>query len=232
MNVKPGYQNSNATVDLSCKAVIFDMDGTLIESTEADYLAWKWLFEDYNHSLSFHDYMPMLGIKSVDVIKSRLDLTPEEMNKALQQKMAYFKEVVANNGIRTVPFVNELLKGFKKYPVHMALATSSRKEKMRLLMEKLNLLQYFDVIVTGEEVKRGKPAPDIFLQAAERLQVLPEACVVVEDTVHGVAAAKNANMKCVAIATTHTADLLQQADLVIDTFEKADLKDWCSLFGS
>lgn len=229
MSVKPVYQNTDTTVALPFKGVILDMDGTLIESTEADYLAWKSLFADYNIPFTFQEYQPMLGTKSVDVINARLKLNDEELAKALQQKMAYFKEVITNNGISIVPFADELFKNLQKYPVKIALATSSRREKMKLLMEKVGFLPYFDVIVTGEEVHNGKPAPDIFLLAAERLQLSPEDCVVVEDTVNGVKAAKNANMKCVAITTSQTADLLHQADLVIDTYEKGDLLEWSKL---
>jgi beta-phosphoglucomutase family hydrolase len=232
MSVTPVYQNSDATVALPFKGVILDMDGTLIESTEADYLAWKWVFADYNIPFTFEEYQPMLGTKSVDVIKARLTLNDEELAKALKQKMAYFKEVVTKNGIEIVPFADKLFNNLKKYPVKIALATSSRREKMNLLMEKVQFIQHFDAIVTGEEVHNGKPAPDIFLQAAERLQLAPEDCVVVEDTVAGVKAGKNANMKCVAIATTHPAHLLHEADLVINTFENADLLEWCKLMAN
>jgi len=232
MSVKPVYPNTNTAVALPFKGIILDMDGTLIESTEADYLAWKRLFADYNIPFTFQEYQPMLGTKSVDVINARLKLDNEEMAKALKQKMTYFKEVITENGIKIVPFADELFKNLKKYPVKIALATSSRREKMKLLMEKVQFLPFFDVIVTGEEVHNGKPAPDIFLQAAALLQLSPEDCIVVEDTVNGVKAAKNANMKCVAIATTQTADMLHQADLVINTFEKADLLEWSKLMAN
>jgi HAD superfamily hydrolase (TIGR01509 family) len=135
---------------------------------------------------------------------------------------------VADNGIKTVPFVEALMKNLKSYPVRIALATSSRREKMKLLMEKVGFLPYFDAIVTGEEVTNGKPAPDIFLQAAERLHVPAGKCMVIEDAASGVKAAKSAQMKCIAITTTHPADQLQLADLVIDSFENASLGAWCS----
>jgi len=232
MNTQSVHQNKNKSVVLPYEGVILDMDGTLIESTEADFLAWKWLFADYNRSFTFQEYMPLLGIKSADVIQARLDLQGDELKNALQRKMNYFKEVVANNGIRTVPFAEAFLKSLKNYHVQIALATSSRREKMGLLMEKVGLLKYFDVIITGEEVQRGKPAPDIFIHAARTMLLNADKCVVIEDAVNGVAAAKNAGMKCIAITTTHSADQLRQADMVIDTFENANFQNWCSFLYS
>lgn len=229
MNIHPVRGSNNKPVVLPFEGVILDMDGTLIESTEADFLAWKWLFADYNVSFTFQEYIPLLGIKSADVMQARLQLHGDALKNALKKKMEYFKEVVASNGIKPVPFADAFLKNLKTYPVQIALATSSRREKMHLLMEKVNLLQYFDVLVAGEEVQRGKPAPDIFIQAARHMQLDAGKCIVIEDAANGIAAAKSAGMKCIAITTTHAANQLQQADLIIDTFEHANITEWSSL---
>lgn len=206
------------------KGVICDMDGTLIESTEADYLAWKRLFAEHNKELSFEDYFPLIGMKSAVVVQSRLLLEGEEAKEALAKKMDYFSDIVTDSGIKTVPFATKLLQQLKERNVKLALATSSRRPKMKMVLQLTELLPFFDVIVTGDEVSRSKPAPDIFLKAAERLQLLPHECIVLEDAANGVKAAKNAGMKCVAITTTHSADLLTEADLVIDGFEELDIK--------
>jgi beta-phosphoglucomutase family hydrolase len=209
---------------LHLKGVIFDMDGTLIETTEADYLAWKKVFYDYHKELSFEDYFPLIGMKSAVVVKTRLGLDEEETKKALSQKMEYFSDIVKEKGIQVVPHAIKFLKQLKEEHLKIALATSSRQEKMELVLQLTNLLPYFEIIVTGDLVKKSKPAPDIFLKAAEKLQLQPQECLVIEDAANGVKAAKNAGMKCVAITTTHTEDLLQQADLVIDSYEDLDLQ--------
>ena len=209
---------------LHIKGVIFDMDGTLIETTEADYLAWKRVFTDYHKELSFEDYFPLIGMKSAIVVQSRLSLDEEETKKALSQKMKYFSEIVTEKGIQVVPYAIKFLKQLKAKNFKIALATSSRQEKMNLVLQLTNLTPYFDVIVTGDLVQKSKPAPDIFLKAGEKLQLKPDDCLVVEDAANGVKAAKNAGMKCVAITTTHTEDLLQQADLVITSYEDLDLQ--------
>lgn len=213
--------------DIPFKAVIFDMDGTLIASTEADYLAWKRLFAEYGIDLTFENYFPLLGKKSADVAKYQLHLTGDAVAEALQKKLVYFDEVIAENGIQLIPYADVLVKSVKQYPVKMALATSSRKHKMERVMKLVGLLSYFDVTVSGNEIENGKPAPDIFIKAAERLQVSADECVVFEDAASGVQAAKAAGMKCVAITTTHPAEALQQADMVIDSFEGVDFAQLC-----
>lgn len=211
---------------LPFKGVIFDMDGTLLESTEADYRAWEKVFNDYNQELPFEKYAPMLGVKSADVIKNEIGISGEEdVKRILKEKFDYFVEYVNNNPIKPVFAAEKFLKSLAKYEVKVALATSSRQEKMEMVLTQLNFMQYFDAIVTGNEVAHGKPAPDIFLLAAKRLGLEPIDCMVVEDGPIGVASAKSANMKCVAITETHVADKLSAADLIIDTYENASIKE-------
>lgn len=212
-----------AEAELPFKGVIFDMDGTLIVSTEADYLAWEKVFKNYGKKLTYEDYQPLLGIRSANVIKEYIEISDEEdVKRILKEKFDYFVEIVTANPIKPVLAAEAFLKSVLKYPVKIALATSSRNEKMQLILKQLDFLQYFDAIVTGNEVENSKPAPDIFLKAAERLGLSPEECFVVEDGPIGVAAAKNAKMKCVAITETHTADKLHQADVVIHSYHDAD----------
>ena len=212
-----------ASAELPFKGVIFDMDGTLIVSTEADFFAWVKVFNSYGKNLSYKEYHPLLGIRSANVVREQLGITDEEdVKRILKEKLGYFVEVTTANPIKAVVAAEIFLQSLADYPVKVALATSSRKEKVRMVLEQLNFLQYFDAIVTGDEVENSKPAPDIFLKAAQRLGLSPEECMVIEDGPIGVAAAKNANMKCVAITETHSADMLSNADLIIDSYLDAD----------
>lgn len=220
---------TNTKISVPFEAVIFDMDGTLIASTEADYLAWRKIFEDYGKTLTAADYVPLLGIKSNEVMKHYLHVEDEdELRDGLARKLVYFNDIITENGIHPIPFADEFLKSLLAYDVRLALATSSRKAKMEMVMNKLGLLSYFEVIVAGEEVKHGKPAPEVFLITAEKLQLQPSTCIVFEDAVNGVKAAKKAGMKCVAIASTHDAGLLHEADKVITTFEGLNFEALCS----
>lgn len=214
--------------DYGCKAIIFDMDGTLLESTEADYLAWKKIFERYGKQLSYPDYVPILGIRSKDVITRFLGFTNEEdVRRILVEKFNCFVEVTIEKPVQPVPFSGNFLQSVFHSPLKVGLATSSRKEKMNLLLTQLGFKQYFDAIVTGEEVENSKPAPDIFLKAAARLGINPKDCVVVEDGPIGVSAAKKAGMKCIAITATTPAEKLGEADLIITSYQDVDLYEIC-----
>jgi beta-phosphoglucomutase family hydrolase len=224
-NFQPKKAATDIVDELPFKGVIFDMDGTLLESTEADYRAWEKVFNDYNQQLPFEKYAPMLGVKSADVIRNEIGFTDEQdVKRVLKEKFDYFVDYVNENPIKPVFAAETFLKSLAVYPIKVALATSSRKEKMEMVLQQLKFMQYFDAIVTGNEVTNGKPAPDIFLLAAKRLGLAPEDCMVIEDGPIGVAAAKSANMKCVAITETHPAEKLSEADLIIDTYEHADIR--------
>lgn len=226
------FTNTNTAAALAFKGVIFDMDGTLLESTEADFRAWEKVFKNYSQELSYERYVPMLGVKSADVIKNEIGFPDEQdVKRILKEKFDYFVEYVDINPIKPVHAAETFLKSLADYPVKVALATSSRKEKMQMVLKQLNFIEYFDAIVTGDEVSNGKPAPDIFLLAAKRLGVEAQYCVVVEDGPVGVAAAKSANMKCVAITSTHPAEKLQAADIIIHTYENADFAEIAGKLG-
>ncbi|MGN6616817.1 MAG: HAD family hydrolase [Ilyomonas sp.] len=210
-----------------CKAVIFDMDGTLIASTEGDYLAWKMLFEEHGKELSFEKYIPLMGVKSAEVAHKHLDLSGEALHEALRKKLVYFEDIIDEKGIHAIPYAKDFLEHLKTFPVKLALATSSRKNKMEMVMQRLHLLDFFDAVVVGEEVENGKPAPDVFIKTAKKLAIEPSACIVIEDAASGVKAAKNANMKCIAITTTNTRDALNEADIIVDSFKDLKLPEIC-----
>ncbi len=211
-----------------CKAVIFDMDGTLIESTNADFLAWQKVFLDYDKTLTFTDYSPMLGMRSFAVVKDLLQIKDEtERANALSKKSKYFREVIDEQGIKTVPYVVEFLNQLKGFGIPLAVATSSRREKTKMVLEKVGLISFFDAILTAEDVVNGKPFPDVFLKAASALKIPVENCLVFEDAVSGIRAAKNARIKCVAISSNATSNLLNEADLVIEDFKGVNFFDLC-----
>lgn len=216
--------NNTGKIELPFKAIIFDMDGTLLESTEADYRAWERVFKHYGGELTYDNYVPMLGIRSADVIRNILGFTNEtELARVLIEKYDHFVDYVNDHPVKPVAATDRFLQHLLLYDVKVGLATSSRQQKTMLLLKRLDFLQYFDAIVTGEQVENSKPAPDIFLKAANKLGVNPQDCLVVEDGPIGVAAAKSAGMKCIAITTTHPANKLQQADWIIDSYAGADI---------
>ena len=202
----------------SIKAIIFDMDGTVIDSTESDYMAWKRIFAEYNTDIAYDEYVKVLGVKSDEILQRFLSLDGEELHKALKRKLHYFNQIIEEQGLASIPHVENFLKQLKDSSLRVALATGARKEKSDYVLDKVNLKRYFETFTTAEDIRNGKPHPEIFLKAAARMNVSPSQCIVVEDAENGVKAAKNAGMHCVAITTTTNRDILKDADLIIDSF--------------
>ena len=113
----------------------------------------------------------------------------------------------------------------------MAIASSSPVENIQLILGGLGIDSYFQFIVSGKQVSEGKPSPQGFLLAAKKLEVAPENCVVIEDAIDGVAGAKRAGMKCLAVTNNHSKQSLVEADLVVDTLEAVTVDDLAGLFG-
>lgn len=217
------------------QAFIFDMDGTLIASTQADYLAWKQVFAQHGRNLSFADYEPLLGMKSAVVVREKLLLHGDAFDKAMTDKIRFFEEVVKRDGIQVYDGVYELLQSIKDAGFQCALATSSRRPKTEMLLTTLGLSVFFDVVVTGDMIENSKPAPDIYLFAAKQLNIPTSKCIVLEDAVAGVASAKAAGMCCIAVTNTHTSEQLMMADVVVDSFLELNApelaKKFCSFQG-
>ncbi|WP_126973304.1 HAD family hydrolase [Gynurincola endophyticus] len=200
------------------RGIIFDMDGTLIHSTEADFQAWRRVCLDYDLDLTWDKYFPLLGMKSVDFVAQFMKVEEKLFSSILQAKAEYFDAYVEETGIELLAKVDILLAQLKEQGYKIALATSSRRYKADSVLNRLSLLQFFDVITTGEEVHNSKPAPDIFLLAASRLQIDPAECIVFEDAANGVIAAKTAGAFTIAITSTHKKEQLAAADLIISDY--------------
>lgn len=204
------------------RAFIFDMDGTLLETTCIDYKAWIKLFNDYNREfISFEEYRKLLGIKSAEVIKEYLGFGNEMLKQALEKRLGYIKDILEEEGLRTVLHAEEFLQAARSN-YKMALATGARREKMETVLGRTDLRKYFDTIVTSDDVEKGKPDPSLFLEAARQLGIHPSEAIVVEDAVNGVTAARRAGMKCIAITTTTPFDQLQQADMIIHSYRNLE----------
>ena len=217
---------------MNYKAVIFDMDGTLIDSIEADYLAWNKLFVSYHKELSIENYIPLIGIKSSEVAMKYLPIKDDvELKEALAKKLIYFENIITEKGIKEIPFSEAIIKQIKQSGILLALATSSRRAKVEMVMNKVGLMDYFDVVITAEDVKKGKPDPEVFTTAAQRLSVKPSECIVFEDAVNGVKAAKNAQMKCIALHSERTDGLLSEADIIVESYKGLDFAELCSRLG-
>jgi HAD superfamily hydrolase (TIGR01509 family) len=139
------------------------------------------------------------------------------------RKEELFREV-ARGKIEPLPGAMELITSLHARGFRLAIASSTPRSNLDVIAADLGLYPYFPVLLCGDDVRRGKPAPDLFLTAAERLGVPPPNCVVLEDAVGGVQAAKAGGMKCVAITTTQPRERLGEADWIVDSLEEVTVE--------
>ena len=192
------------------KAVIFDMDGVLINTEPLHYQCWVEIFkETYGKELDYEVYKPCIGSTRQhfkDMIQREYGIvfdSLEEMNRTMKEKK---DEIIEREGFPEMPGVDQMLAELKKSGYLMAVASSSPKQVITDTLESLDLLKYFTVVTSGDEVKHPKPAPDTFLFAAEKLGMNVEECLVIEDSTNGGKAAKAANMPCVWLHNPDSGD--------------------------
>lgn len=208
------------------KAVIFDMDGTVVDTTALEYEAWKRMLDEVNVVFPYEDYIQALGAKGSEIIKARYKADKSKIETMLHKKEVYFKELVSKKGLQLMPDIEKILEEVKGLNLKMALATGASHAKVDFVMQQFNIGHYFQVFVTADDVKKGKPDPEIFLKAAEKLGVPPQECVVMEDASNGVEAARNAGMACIAITSTRGKNQLQEADLTVDSYKQLSIKEF------
>ncbi len=182
------------------RAVIFDCDGTLVDSEPAYLEADKAFLAPYGVFLSPADEERYVGAGNLEMavdVKRRFALLPS-VEELLAQKNAAFMAIARE---RVTPYaeVIEVVRTLRARGVPLAVASGSSPSVLAFLLERFALVKLFDVIVSSAEVTRGKPSPEIFLETARRLRVAPRECLVFEDSLYGVQAAHRAEMRCVAI---------------------------------
>lgn len=181
---------------LSFSAVIFDMDGLMFNTELIAKIAWFQTFEKLDYKISDDDYLKIVGRNSSDIKRLLSEILGNDFpyEKSAQLQRQYFDDYVDMNGIELKAGLLELLDYLEKNSIPKAVASSSDKEKVLKRLNITNVLNRFDAIICGDEIQNGKPAPEIFLKTAARLNVAPEKCIVLEDSDAGVMAAHNAGM--------------------------------------
>jgi len=207
----------------SLHAVIWDLDGVIIDSAEEHRQAWQRLAQEEGIQLSDADFWATFGKRNDDIIPVIWGPQPLQRVQALaNRKEAYFRELIRKTGA-ALPGSIELLRGLHEEGFVQALASSAPIENIQLISEVLGLRQYFTALVSGETVAHGKPAPDIFLKAAKELGTSPGQCLVIEDAVAGVQAAHAAGMRCIAVAGNRDLPGLREAELMVKSLTEVDM---------
>ena len=220
----------------SFRAVIFDLDGVLADSEPWWNEIDAKLLAQYGVKYRGEYHRNVLGVSyrlAVEFYKKVFDLSvpAEEM---MRQRAEIAIDFFANR-VGLFPSAKRVLKELRQMNLRLAVATSSVSASVRPFLNRHNLTSLFDVIVTGDEIERGKPQPDIYLRAAEKLSLAADACLVIEDALSGIAAAKAAKMRVAAIPDTRFVDpreFEKEADYLLSSlseiqalFRRADAAD-------
>jgi HAD superfamily hydrolase (TIGR01509 family) len=212
--------------------IIFDFDGVIVDSHPLHMQAWKSLFAEMGKAPDDEELSFIVeGAKREEILRRFLgDLTPEQIELYGAEKERLYQARASE--LKLVQGFAEFLQQTTAAGVPLAIATSGSRRRVERTLDAFGLLKRFHAIVTAEDVAKGKPDPALFHLAASRLRVGADQILVCEDAVAGIAAARNARMKCMAIAANGRRKLLQEAgaDLVIEDFTQTGLEDARRLF--
>ena len=180
------------------KAVLFDLDGVIVDTSNHHFLAWKKLCLKFGHNLTETENEFIKGLsREESLIKiidfANLSFSEEKFNQYLIKKNSYYLDLINTISHKNIlPGVKIFLKYLKKKSIKTSLCSSSKNAK--LVLKKLDLISFFDFIIDGNDIKMGKPNPEIFLTASKKLKTEPKNCLVFEDAQSGIDAANNAGM--------------------------------------
>jgi putative hydrolase of the HAD superfamily len=208
---------------MTIKGFIFDFDGLILDTEKPGFLAWKVIFDRYNQPFALEDWKKAIGTgpSAFDPALHLCALVQESLNSS---RLHEEQLVIANDLIRTYPIlpgVLDFITDAKATGRKLAIASSSPRSWVIGHLSRLELIQYFDAILTADDVMYVKPAPDLYLLALSRLELIPAEAVVFEDSPNGILAANAAGIICIAVPNeiTRTMDI-SNADVIFDSFEE------------
>lgn len=215
----------------SLQAVIWDLDGTLVDTAELHFRAWCKLTEKYGLPFTRADFTGTFGWRNPEIIPHLFQITDADGVEKLGDEKEAFYRSEAERGVELLPGARERIEEFARAGLLQAIGSSAPRVNIELILQMTGVSSYFSAIASMEDTQRGKPNPEVFLLAAKKLGVEPERCLVVEDAPVGVQAAKAAGMRCLAVtfAGHHPKEKLQQAgaDCVVESLAKFNLADTC-----
>lgn len=218
------------------RAVIFDFDGVITDSEVLHFRAFNAVLEQHGFQLTKNEYYKdYLGMADKDCFKAligegRLRIREDQVQGLVQQKTRVFEQLARTEG-RIIEGVREFLDMLAGAQVPIAICSGALRPEIELILEEAGLRNYFDIIVSAEEVRHGKPDPEGFLLALQKLNdiwpdpIPPERCIVIEDSHWGLQAAQAAGMRTVAVTNTYDAAQLKQADKVVPRLDHLTLED-------
>lgn len=207
-------------------AAIWDVDGTLVDTAELHFQAWTALCAEHGRPFTRAEFAATFGQRNPEILPQLFSqrLTEADIAELGEHKEVLYRAAAAERGVKLLPGAQALLEALRAAGWKQAIGSSAPRRNLELILGLTQAERYFDAIVSMEDTSRGKPDPEVFLVAAAKLQVPPSQCVVLEDAVAGVQAARAGGMKCVAVrfVAHHPEEKLRAAgaDLIASTLER------------
>lgn len=205
------------------KCVIFDMDGVIIDSEPFHQECERKMFQMFGITVSEKEHNTFVGATDENIwscIKSSYSLSIS-VSDAVKLKKSLYREYMMNEALMApIPHVSDLITELYENGFSLAVASSAPMEQIQHVINSFGLADYFKSFVSGEDVSKGKPNPDIFLKAADLIGSHPNCCVVIEDSHNGITAAISANMKCIGYKNQNSGNQdLSKANLIVDSLQ-------------
>jgi beta-phosphoglucomutase family hydrolase len=222
--------NSNAKSLVG--GVLWDMDGVLVDTGEFHYQAWQVVLQEFDIPFDRARFKATFGMNNTDLITALQGSapTPESVARISERKEKLFRQAIRGKA-QLLPGTLGWLSWLQANGIPQAIASSAPCENIAALVDELGIRDYFQAILSGADIP-GKPDPAVFLAAAHKLNLSPADCLVIEDSVAGVTAARRAGMRCLAVTTTNPPERLAQADWIIDTLEELTIQDFTGLWNA
>lgn len=208
------------------RAVLWDLDGTLVDSEEYHWLSWRGAMLAEGMDLTYEQFLASFGQRNDRILSAWLgpDADPARMQRIGDDKEAEYRRLAETRGLTPLPGAREWLSSLQAAGWKQAIASSAPRLNVQTMLRVLHLDGYLDAIVSAEDVTKGKPDPQVFLRAAEKLHVPPSHCIVVEDAAAGVEGARRAGMRSVGVTKNGRLEadvfVTSLADLPPDAFER------------
>ena len=214
------------------QAVIFDLDGVIVDTAQFHFIAWKELAAEWNYTLTLEDNEKLKGVSRMESVEkisrwAGIQATQEKLIDVAKRKNDLYLNLCSNLSFENVlAGINELINELKEHHIKVALGSASKNA--RFVLDRLGLSETFDVIVDGTNVSKSKPNPDVFLTAAQQLGVPPQNCLVIEDAPAGIEAALSAGMQVLGLGDSKE---LKRAHLVKTTAKNLTIKQLNNIKG-
>ena len=194
------------------------MDGVIANTAPFHFQSWQLFAREYGCTFTEMDFKQSFGKRNPEILIEKFDsdLSFEDIKRLAERKEEIFRDLIGEKA-EMFPGVLDLMQSAEENGWKMALVSSTPPENIDLILQTLDIRNFFNVVISDGDVSQGKPDPEGFLLAAKKLDAIPPNCVVIEDAVAGVRAAKSGGMKCIAVTNTRSADKLSEADLVVDS---------------